>query len=73
MLCHFIRLFLFTLAVAFLFVRLVYGAKTVHAGLHHLVNHNERRDLCVFQFGLRFIERRVINGLSFSLSLCNFL
>jgi hypothetical protein len=74
MLRHFIRLSRLTLAVALLYVWLVSaGVKTVHAGLRHLVDRRERRDLCVFQIGLRFIERRLINGLSFNLSLCNFL
>jgi hypothetical protein len=73
MLRHFIRLSRLTLAVALLYVWLVStGAKTVRAGLRHLVDRRERRDLCVFQIGLRFIERRLINGLSFNLSLCNF-
>lgn len=74
MLRHFIRLSRLTLAVALLYVWLVSaGVKTVHAGLRHLVDRRERRDLCVFQIGLRFIERRLINGLPFSLSLCSFL
>jgi hypothetical protein len=74
MLRHFIRLSRLTLAVALLYVWLVSaGVKTVHAGLRHLVDRRERRDLCVFQIGLRFIERRLINGLSFNLSLCIFL
>lgn len=74
MLRHFIRLSRLTLAVALLYVWLVSaGVKTVHAGLRHLVDRKDRRDLCVFQIGLRFIERRLINGLPFSLSLCSFL
>ncbi len=71
MLRHFIRLSRLTLAVALLYVWLVSaGVKTVHAGLRHLVDRKDRRDLCVFQIGLRFIERRLINGLPFRLSLC---
>jgi hypothetical protein len=71
MLQHFIRLSRLTLAVAFLYVWMVSsGTNTIHAGLRHLVDRRERRDLSIFQIGLRFIERRLVNHLSIQLSLC---
>lgn len=67
----FIRLSRLTLVVAFLYVWMISaGAKTIHAGLRHLVDRKDRRDLSIFQIGLRFIERRIVNGLSFQLTLC---
>ena len=73
MLRHFQKLSRLTLAVALLYVWLVsVGTRTIHAGLRHLVDRNDRRDLCVFQIGFRFIERRIINALSFPLPLCSF-
>lgn len=71
MLRHFLRLSRLTLAVALLYVWLVStGTQTVQAGLRHLVDRKERRDLSIFQIGLRFIERRLTNGFSFRLPLC---
>jgi len=73
MLQHFQRLSRLTLAVSLLYVWLVsVGTRTIHAGLRHLIDRNDRRDLCIFQIGLRFIERRIINDLSFQLPLCSF-
>jgi len=73
MLRHFQRLSRLTLAVTLLYVWLVsVGTRTIHAGLRHLVDRKDRRDLCIFQIGFRFIERRIINGLSFQLPLCSF-
>ena len=73
MLQHFQRLSRLTLAVSLLYVWLVsVGTRTIHAGLRHLIDRNDRRDLCIFQIGLRFIERRMINDLSFQLPLCSF-
>ena len=74
MLHSFVRLSRLTLAVAFLYVWLVSsGVKTIHAGLRHLVDRKDRRDLSIFQIGLRFIERRLVNNLSFQLPLCTYL
>jgi hypothetical protein len=71
MLRHFLRLSRLTLAVALLYVWLVStGTQTVQAGLRHLVDRKDRRDLSIFQIGLRFIERRLTNGFSFRLPLC---
>ena len=73
MLRHFQRLSRLTLAVALLYVWLVsVGTQTIHAGGRHLVDRKERRDLCIFQIGLRFIERRLTNELDFKIPLCFF-
>ena len=66
------RLSRLTLAVAFLYVWLLsVGSRTVRAGLRHFVDRKDRRDLSIFQIGLRFIDRRLLNSLPFSLSLCS--
>lgn len=64
------RLSRLTLAVAFLYVWLLsIGSRTIRAGLRHFVDRKDRRDLSIFQIGLRFIDRRLLNSLPFSLSL----
>ena len=74
MLHSFVRLSRLTLAVAFLYVWMVSsGVKIIHAGLRHLVDRKDRRDLSIFQIGLRFIERCIINNLPFQLPLCSYL
>jgi hypothetical protein len=74
MLHDFLRLSRLTLAVAFLYVWLIsVGGGTIHRGLRHLVDRNERRDLSIFQIGLRFTQRRLINALSVQVPLCTFL
>ena len=73
MLRYFHRLSRLTLAVAILYVWLVsVGTRTIRSGLRHLVDRSERRDLWIFQIGLRFIERRLINALAFQTPLCSF-
>jgi hypothetical protein len=73
MLRHFIRLSRLTLAVALLYVWLIStGTNTVHSGQRNLVDRNERRDLCIFQIGLRWMERRLVNCLSISVHLCSY-
>jgi hypothetical protein len=73
MLRHFLRLSRLTLAVVLLYVwMLSVGTQTVRRGLRHLVDRKERRDLSIFQIGLRFIERCLTNALPFKLSLCNY-
>jgi hypothetical protein len=63
-----------TLAVAFLYVWLIsVGGRIIHVGLRHLVDRNDRRDLSIFQIGLRFIERMLTNDSSFSVPLFNYL
>jgi len=72
MLHDFLKLSRLTLAVAILYVWLIsVGTTTIHAGFRHLVDRNERRDLCIFQIGLRFIQRRLTNDLSFQIPLCS--
>jgi hypothetical protein len=64
MLRHFQRLSRLTLAVVLLYVWLVsVGGRTVRSGLRHGVDRADRRDLSIFQVGLRFIERRLTNAL----------
>jgi hypothetical protein len=66
----FLRLSRLTLAVAFLYVWLIsVGSHTIHHGLRHFVDRNDRRDLSIFQIGLRFIQRRLTNDLSVSIPL----
>ena len=70
---HFQRLARLTLAVTILYVWLVsVGTQTIRAGDRHLVDRKERRDLSIFPIGLRFIERRLTNDLSFKIPLCSF-
>jgi hypothetical protein len=74
MLRHFLRLSRLTLAVALLYVWLIsIGGRVVRDGLRHWVDRVDRRDLSIFQIGLRMIERRVTNGLSFRIPLFTYL
>jgi len=74
MLRDFLRLSRLTLAIAFLYVWLIStGTRTIHKGLRHLVDRNDRRDLSIFQIGLRFIQRRLTNALSVHIPLCTYL
>jgi len=74
MLHTFQRLSRLTLAVAYLYVWLIsIGVRTIHAGLRHLVDRKDRRDLSIFQIGLRFIQRRLVNALSVTSQLCTYL
>lgn len=73
MVCHFLRLSCLTLAVAILYVWLVsVGTRTIRSGLRHLVDRTERRDLCIFQIGLRFVERCLISALTIQTPLCSY-
>ena len=73
MLRKFSRLSRLTLAVACLYVWLIsVGSKTIHQGLRHLVDRNDRRDLSIFQIGFRFIQRRLNNVLPIQISLCTY-
>lgn len=74
MLHTFQRLSRLTLAVAFLYVWLIStGTRAIHAGLRRLVDRVDRRDLSIFQIGLRFIQRRLTNVLSVTSLLCVYL
>ena len=67
---HFLRLSRLTLAVALLYVWLVsMGAKGIKDGQRRLVDRAERRDLSIFQIGLRSVERRLTNVLPVSIRL----
>ncbi len=58
------------LSVAFLYVWLLsVGSRTIRSGLRHFVDRKDRRDLSLFQIGLRFIDRCLLLSLSFSLPL----
>lgn len=73
MLRHADRLSRLTLAVAILYVWMIStGTRTIQDGFRHLVDRRDRRDLSIFQIGLRFIERQVLNSLPFPLSLCSY-
>jgi hypothetical protein len=74
MLHDFLRLSRLTLAVAFLYIWLIsVGGRTIHEGLRQLVDRRDRRDLSIFQIGLRFIQRRLTNDLSVSVLLSTYL
>jgi hypothetical protein len=61
-LIHFERLSRLTLAVALLYLWLIVtGTQTIQNGLRRLVDRAERRDLSIFQIGLRLITRRLTN------------
>ena len=67
---HFLRLSHLTLAVALLYVWLIsMGAKAIKDGQRHLVDRAERRDLSIFQIGLRSVERHLANALPVSIRL----
>lgn len=71
MLRHADRLSRLTLAVAFLYVWMIStGTHTIKNGLRFMVDRRDRRDLSIFQIGLRFIDRQLLNSLPFPLSLC---
>jgi hypothetical protein len=62
---HFMRLSRLTLVVALLYVWLMTtGVRVIKNGLRHLVDRKDRRDLSIFQIGLRSVERRLTNSLN---------
>jgi hypothetical protein len=64
------RLSRLTLAVCLLYVWLWLGGhRVIHAGLRHLVDRHDRRDLSHFRIGWDFIERCLAWNLSISVSL----
>lgn len=65
----FTRLSRLTFAVVLLYLWIVLeGAKIIKIGQRHLVDRNDRRDLSVFQIGLRWLERRLTLSLPISFS-----
>ena len=67
---HFLRLSRLTLAVALLYVWLIStGSRAIKNSQRHLVDRSERRDLSIFQIGLRSVERRLTNALLVSIRL----
>lgn len=74
MLQSFEKLSRLTLAVAFLYIWLISaGGRTIHQGLRHLVDRHDRRDLSIFQIGLRFTERMLTNDLFVQIPLFSYL
>lgn len=73
MLRHADRLSRLTLAVAILYVWLVStGTRIIRDGLRYQVDRRDRRDLSIFQIGLRFIDRQLLNSLPFRILLCSY-
>ena len=65
---HFQRLSRLTLLVALLYMWLVArGSQAIRAGQRHLIDRRDRRDLSIFQIGLRIIERYLVNHRRFSI------
>jgi hypothetical protein len=70
---HFERLSRLTLAVAPLYVwSISIDTRTIRNGLRNLVDRTDRRDLSIFQIGLRFIERCVINAKPSPIMWCSY-
>jgi hypothetical protein len=71
MLRHIPRLSRLTLAVAFLYVWfLSLGSRTIRAGLRHVVDRKDRRDLSLFQIGWRSIDRKLLRSIPCPVLLC---
>jgi hypothetical protein len=71
MLRHADKLSRLTLAVALLYVwSISIGTKTIQNSQREQVDRKNRRDLSIFQIGLRFIERQLINSIPCSINLC---
>ena len=71
MLRHADRLSRLTLAVALLYVwSISIGSKTIKNGQRDQIDRKDRRDLSIFQIGLRYIERLLVNSLKCPVYLC---
>jgi len=71
MLRHADKLSRLTLAVALLYVwSISIGTKTIQNSQRDQVDRKDRRDLSIFQIGLRFIERLLINSIPCPINLC---
>jgi hypothetical protein len=63
MLRDFLLLSRLTLALALLYIWLIsVDGCTIREGLRHLVDRNDRRDLGIFQIGLRYVRRGLTNA-----------
>jgi hypothetical protein len=59
---NFLKLSRLTFAVVLLYLWLIaFGSQIIKSGLCRLVDRNDRRDLLIFQIGLRSLERRLTN------------
>lgn len=68
---HFLHLSRLTLAVVLVYLSaLATGALVIHRGLRHWVDRHDRRDLSLFQIGLRWLERCLVNDQPIALRLC---
>ena len=66
---HFLKLSRLTLAIVLLYLWLIaFGSQIIKSGKRRLVDRNDRRDLSIFQIGLRSLERRLTNQQSVSIS-----
>lgn len=71
MLRHSEKLSRLTLAVALLYVwSISIGTRTIQNGQREKVDRKDRRDLSIFQVGLRFIEYLLVNSLLCPIKLC---
>jgi hypothetical protein len=71
MLRHADKLSRLTLAVALLYVwSISIGTRTIRNSQREQVDRKDRRDLSIFQIGLRFIERLLINSIPCPIILC---
>ncbi len=71
MLRHVDKLSRLTLAVALLYVwSISIGTSTIQNSQRNQVDRKDRRDLSIFQIGLRFIERLLINSYPCPIHLC---
>jgi hypothetical protein len=71
MLRHADKLSRLTLAVALLYVwSISTGTKAIRNSQRNQVDRKDRRDLSIFQIGLRFIERLLINSFPCQVNLC---
>jgi hypothetical protein len=60
---HLMRLSRLTLLVALLYLwSIAVGLRTIKQGRRHLVDRTDRRDLSIFQIGVRIIERYLVNA-----------
>lgn len=67
---HIMRLSRLTLLVALLYLwSIAVGSRTIKQGRRHLVDRTDRRDLSIFQIGVRIIERCLTNALPIPMKL----